>query len=105
MSDTSLGEFLGQGGLGPEKQELLRLIGRLVDGGQASGSEPTYPEPRDQPADQTSPNISRSNVVPRGQQKSNKESKKPKKEKPSAAPAPSFEKDLNPSSGNPKRKG
>jgi hypothetical protein len=31
VSDIGLGEFLVQGGLGPEKQELLRLIGSLVD--------------------------------------------------------------------------
>ena len=31
VSDTTLGEFLVQGGLGPEKQELLRLIGSLID--------------------------------------------------------------------------
>ena len=29
--DIDLGRFLAQGGLGPEKQELLRLIGTLVD--------------------------------------------------------------------------
>lgn len=32
-SDVEIGEFLVRGGLGPEKQELLRLIGTLVDGG------------------------------------------------------------------------
>lgn len=31
VSDVAIGEFLGQEGLGPEKQELLRLIGTLVD--------------------------------------------------------------------------
>jgi hypothetical protein len=31
VSDVGLGEFLMQGGLGPEKQELLRLIGHLID--------------------------------------------------------------------------
>ena len=41
----------------------------------------------------------------KGQQKSNKEIKKPKKEKPSAAPAASFEKGLSPSSPPPKKKG
>lgn len=30
VSDTDLGSFLTQGGVGPEKQELLRLIGSLV---------------------------------------------------------------------------
>ena len=30
-SDTEIGAFLARGGMGPEKQELLRLIGRLVD--------------------------------------------------------------------------
>ena len=100
VSDTSLGEFLVQGGLGPEKQELLRLIGTLVD-----GAEVRYPEPQDQPADQTRPDIPGSDAMPKGQQKSNKEIKTPKKEKPSAAPAPSFEKGLNPSSGTPKKKG
>ena len=43
--------------------------------------------------------------MPKGQQKSNKEIKKLKKEKPSAAPAASFEKGLNPSSSTPKKKG
>ena len=31
VSDIQLGEFLARGGLGPEKQELLRLIGSLVE--------------------------------------------------------------------------
>ena len=31
VSDTELSAFLGQSGLGPEKQELLRLIGTLVE--------------------------------------------------------------------------
>ncbi len=31
VSDVGLGAFLVQGGLGPEKQELLRLIGGIVD--------------------------------------------------------------------------
>jgi hypothetical protein len=31
VTDVGVGEFLVQGGLGPEKQELLRLIGSLVD--------------------------------------------------------------------------
>ena len=39
VSDTTLGEFLVQGGLGPEKQELLRLIGSLVDGETNGSSE------------------------------------------------------------------
>jgi hypothetical protein len=30
-SDIELGEFLVQGGMGPEKQELLRLVGGLVE--------------------------------------------------------------------------
>jgi hypothetical protein len=39
VSDVSLGEFLVQGGLGPEKQELLRLIGSIVgDGSDGSTS-------------------------------------------------------------------
>jgi hypothetical protein len=29
-SDTDVGEFLARGGMGPEKQELLRLIGSTV---------------------------------------------------------------------------
>jgi hypothetical protein len=41
----------------------------------------------------------------KGQQKSNKEIKKPKKEKAAAAPAVSLEKGLNPSSAPPKKKG
>ena len=32
-TDTGIGEFLVQGGHGPEHQELLRLIGTLVEGG------------------------------------------------------------------------
>jgi hypothetical protein len=39
VSDTTLGEFLVQGGLGPEKQELLRLIRSLVDGETNGSSE------------------------------------------------------------------
>lgn len=31
ISDTDIGTFLSRGGQGPEKQELLRLIGSLVD--------------------------------------------------------------------------
>jgi hypothetical protein len=30
-SDVEVGDFLARGGLGPEKQELLRLIGTLVE--------------------------------------------------------------------------
>ena len=30
MTDVEIGAFLGTGGLGPEHQELLRLIGTLV---------------------------------------------------------------------------
>lgn len=44
-------------------------------------------------------------TMAKGQQKSNKEIKKPKKEKTAAAPAASFEKGLNPSSAPPKKKG
>lgn len=40
VSDTTLGEFLVQGGLGPEKQELLRLIGGLVDGKTSDSPTP-----------------------------------------------------------------
>jgi hypothetical protein len=32
-SDIGVGDFLVRGGHGPEHQELLRLIGTLVDGG------------------------------------------------------------------------
>jgi hypothetical protein len=31
MSDIEIGAFLSRGGQGPEKQELLRLIGTLVE--------------------------------------------------------------------------
>jgi hypothetical protein len=31
VTDTGIAEFLSQGGLGPEKQELLRLIGTLAE--------------------------------------------------------------------------
>jgi hypothetical protein len=30
VADTEIGNFLTEGGAGPEKQELLRLIGSLV---------------------------------------------------------------------------
>ncbi|EYD75607.1 hypothetical protein Rumeso_02823 [Rubellimicrobium mesophilum DSM 19309] len=40
VSDVSLGAFLGQGGLGPEKQELLHLIGSLIGGAQDDSSDP-----------------------------------------------------------------
>ena len=39
VSDIGLGEFLIQGGLGPEKQELLRLIGSLIDSDTEDGAE------------------------------------------------------------------
>jgi hypothetical protein len=39
-SDADLDAFLAQGGLGPEKQALLRLIGGLVNGPPVDGSEP-----------------------------------------------------------------
>ena len=38
-TDIELGAFLSRGGLGPEKQALLRLIGSLV-------GEPTVSDPR-----------------------------------------------------------
>ena len=31
VTDVEIGKFLRDGGLGPEKQELLRLIGTLVE--------------------------------------------------------------------------
>jgi hypothetical protein len=31
VTDTEIANFLGQGGVGPEKQELIRLIGSLAD--------------------------------------------------------------------------
>lgn len=34
-SDMDVGEFLVRGGMGPEKQELLRLIGSIVDRAEA----------------------------------------------------------------------
>ena len=33
VSDIEVGDFLARGGHGPEHQELLRLIGTLVEGG------------------------------------------------------------------------
>ena len=51
------------------------------------------------------PSADKGNVMPKGRQKSNKEVKKAKKEKPSAAPAGSLEKGLNPSNDPPKKKG
>lgn len=45
ISDQDLGAFLAQGGMGPEKQELLRLIGELVDQSRDADSDPVvfYP--------------------------------------------------------------
>ena len=40
VSDIELGEFLIRDGLGPEKQELLRLIGSLTDSAQSDDPEP-----------------------------------------------------------------
>lgn len=40
VSHTTLGEFLMQDGLGPEKQELLRLIESLVNGETNGSLEP-----------------------------------------------------------------
>jgi len=34
-SDIEVGDFLVRGGRGPEHQELLRLIGTLVEGGSS----------------------------------------------------------------------
>jgi hypothetical protein len=31
VTDLEIAEFLSQGGLGPEKQELIRLMGSLAD--------------------------------------------------------------------------
>ena len=39
VSDISLGAFLIQGGLGAKKQELLRLIGSLIDSDTEDGAE------------------------------------------------------------------
>jgi hypothetical protein len=55
--------------------------------------------------DQTRPDAPGSNVMAKGQQKSNKEIKKPKKEKPVAAAPASFEKGLSESSSTSKKKG
>ena len=60
-------------------------------------------EAKDNPA--PPPSEAKGDTMAKGQQKSNKEIKKPKKEKPSATPAASFEKGLNPSSAPPKKKG
>lgn len=51
------------------------------------------------------PSEGNGDAMAKGQQKSNKEIKKPKKEKPSAAPAASFEKGLSASSAPRKEKG
>jgi hypothetical protein len=42
-SERNVGEFLVQSGQGPEKQELLRLIGTLADDGPAPASESPDP--------------------------------------------------------------
>jgi hypothetical protein len=38
-TNVELGAFLAEGGAGPEKQELLRLIGTLVEGPSIARSE------------------------------------------------------------------
>jgi len=38
-SDTDIGAFLATGGHGPEKQELLRLIGTLIEQPAGSSSD------------------------------------------------------------------
>ena len=45
VTDQDLGAFLVQGGTGPEKQELLRLIGELVGQSGDADSDPVvfYP--------------------------------------------------------------
>ena len=40
VTDRELAEFLAQAGLGPEKQELLRLIGTLADYRVTPGGSP-----------------------------------------------------------------
>lgn len=40
VSDIGLEEFLVQGGLGPEKQQLLHLIGSLIGKEPNDGSQP-----------------------------------------------------------------
>jgi hypothetical protein len=43
VTDTEIGHFLTEGGTGPEKQELLRLIGSLVkDTERPSASVPNF---------------------------------------------------------------
>ena len=41
VTDSEIAEFLAQAGLGPEKQELLRLISSLAEFRVASGGSPT----------------------------------------------------------------
>jgi hypothetical protein len=36
-SDIEVGAFLVRGGMGPKKQELLRLIGSIVEGSEVNG--------------------------------------------------------------------
>ena len=40
VTNSEITEFLGQGGLGPEKQELLRLIGSLAEYRITPGGSP-----------------------------------------------------------------
>lgn len=40
VSDVGLGEFLVQNGLGPEKQQLLHLLGSLIEEETADSSQP-----------------------------------------------------------------
>ena len=43
VNDVDVGAFLVQSGLGPEKQELLRLIGRLIDDAPDDGAASAPP--------------------------------------------------------------
>lgn len=44
VTDSEIGDFLCRGGLGPEKQELLRLVGTLVEDRSTSEGKAGDPE-------------------------------------------------------------
>ena len=77
----------------------VRIAAQAADTTKSEHGNPAKSDPA------LTPSESKGNTMAKGQQKSNKEIKKPKKEKPSAAPAASFEKGLSPSGAPPKKKG
>lgn len=66
VSDIDLGAFLVQGGMGPEKQELLRLIGGLTEGPKTTPRAIRRREELDRAADKPRPTIKGEAPCPRG---------------------------------------